>query len=117
MILHRAVPNLTAADPSTGHGFYTDYLGLRVDFDLGWVTSFRSPTNRHVQLSLVGRDATAPENAQVSIGVADVDAAYAEAVERGYEIVHPLTEEAWGIRRFLVREPHGAVVNILRHRD
>jgi hypothetical protein len=39
------------------------------------------------------------------------------ARERGYEIVHPLTEEAWGPRRFFVRDPHGVVVNVIGHPD
>ena len=33
----------------------------------------------------------------------------------GYEIVHPLTDEPWGVRRFFVREPNGKVLNILSH--
>lgn len=33
------------------------------------------------------------------------------------EIVHPLTEEPWGIRRFFVRAPDGTVINIAGHRD
>ena len=31
--------------------------------------------------------------------------------------VHPLTTEAWGVRRFFVRAPDGNVVNVVRHRD
>jgi uncharacterized glyoxalase superfamily protein PhnB len=49
--------------------------------------------------------------------VADVDAAYAEAQELGYEIVHPLTDEPWGPRRFFVRAPDGTVINVVGHRD
>ena len=47
----------------------------------------------------------------------DVDEAYAEAQRRGYEIVHPLTDEPWGVRRFFVRDPDGNVINIVSHRD
>ncbi len=43
--------------------------------------------------------------------------AYAEAQRRGYEIVHPLTEEPWGVRRFFVRAPDGTVFNVVSHRD
>jgi uncharacterized glyoxalase superfamily protein PhnB len=46
-----------------------------------------------------------------------VDAAYAEARRRGYEIVHPLTQEPWGTRRFFVRDPNGIVVNVVGHPD
>jgi uncharacterized glyoxalase superfamily protein PhnB len=61
--------------------------------------------------------ATAPEQSLLSVNVGDVDAAYAEAQRRGYEIVHPLTHEPWGVRRFFVRDPHGIVVNIVGHAD
>ena len=47
--------------------------------------------------------------------VADVDAAYAEAQRRGYEVLHPLTDEPWGVRRFFVRDPDGNVLNIVGH--
>ena len=86
-------------------------------FNLGWVAHFQSPDGKaHVQL--VTRDATSPEDSVVSVHVGnDVDEAYAEAQRRGYEIVHPLTDEPWGVRRFFVRAPDGNVVNIVSHRD
>lgn len=48
--------------------------------------------------------------------VEDIDAAYAGAERRGYEIIHPLQDEEWGVRRFLVRAPDGNALNIVRHR-
>jgi uncharacterized glyoxalase superfamily protein PhnB len=54
---------------------------------------------------LVSGDATAAVDSQLSVGVADIDSAYADAQRRGYEIVHPLTDETWGVRRFFVRDP------------
>jgi catechol 2,3-dioxygenase-like lactoylglutathione lyase family enzyme len=41
----------------------------------------------------------------------------AEAQRRGYEIVHPLTVEPWGVTRFFVRDPDGNVINIVSHTD
>ena len=117
MRIHRIIPNLNVDDASTGHDFYVGFLGLRQEFDLGWVTSFRSPTNPSAQISLVSGDATAPEPSALTVAVADVDTAYSDAQARGYEIVHPLTHETWGVRRFLVRDPHGVVVNVVGHPD
>jgi catechol 2,3-dioxygenase-like lactoylglutathione lyase family enzyme len=116
-VIHRIVPNLKVSDARAGHDFYEDFLGLEKEFDLGWVASFRSPDNRAIQVSLVSGDASAPEDSAISVAVDDVDAAYAEARRRGYEIVHPLTEEPWGTRRFLVRDPNGIVVNVVFHAD
>jgi len=41
---------------------------------------------------------------------------HGKAAEGGYEIVHPLTDEPWGVRRFFVRDPNGAVINVLTHK-
>jgi len=40
---------------------------------------------------------------------------YARAREQGLEIVYPLTDEPWGVRRFFVRDPNGIVVNVMMH--
>jgi len=110
--------NLSVPDITEARGFYTDYLGLSVEgFNLGWVANFRSPDGRAV-VQLVTRDATAPHDSAISVAVGDeVGLAYEEAQRRGFEIVHPLTTEPWGIRRFFVRAPDGNVVNIAGHKD
>ena len=113
----RITTNLHVPDVEAARSFYTDYLGLGTEeFNLGWVARYTSPDGR-VSVQLVTGDATAPEDSVVSVHTADVDAAYTEAQERGYEIVHPLTTEAWGVRRFFVRAPDGNVLNIAGHRD
>ena len=102
------VANLAVDDIGSAQAFYRDYLGLDVEgFNLGWVAHYQSPDGRaHIQL--VTGDATAPHDSVVSVHVgADVDEAYAEAQRRGYEIVHPLIDEPWGVRRFFVRAPDG----------
>ncbi|KIQ10207.1 VOC family protein [Rhodococcus sp. MEB064] len=116
MRVEKITTNLPVADITEAKAFYTDYLELRTEeFDLGWVARFTSPeTGAHVQL--VTGDATSPVDSAVSVHVDDVDAAYEDAVRRGYEIVHPLTTEEWGVRRFLVRAPDGNVVNVVMHR-
>ncbi len=113
----RVTSNLRVPDIETAKGFYTDFLGLGTEeFNLGWVARYTSPeTGAHVQL--VTGDATAPEDSVISVHADDVDAAYTEARSLGYEIVHPLTTETWGVRRFLVRAPDGNVVNVVQHRD
>ena len=117
MRAHRITPNLSVPDVESAKAFYTEYLGLSTEeFALGWVSRFTSPETG-VSVQLVTQDATAPEPAAISVHTEDVEGAYAEAQECGYEIVHPLTTEEWGVRRFLVRAPDGNVVNIVRHRD
>jgi catechol 2,3-dioxygenase-like lactoylglutathione lyase family enzyme len=110
--------NLPVADIAAARDFYTGYLGLSVEeFNLGWVARYRSPGGE-AAVQLVTGDATAPHDSVISVHVgAGVDEAYAEATRRGYEIVHPLTEEPWGVRRFFVRDPDGNVINVVNHSD
>ncbi len=112
------IANLSVADIAVARDFYTDYLGLSVEeFNLGWVARYRSPSG-DASVQLVTRDATAPHDSVISVHVGlGVDEAYAEAKRRRYEIIHPLTEEAWGLRRFFVRAPDGNVLNVVSHSD
>jgi catechol 2,3-dioxygenase-like lactoylglutathione lyase family enzyme len=117
MRVHRITANLRVDDIAAARDFYAGYLGLaEEEFDLGWVVRLTAPgTQESVQL--VTRDATATAFPAVSVHCDDVDAAYAEALARRLHIVHPLTTEEWGVRRFFVRAPDGTVVNVVQHRD
>ncbi len=53
----------------------------------------------------------------ISVKVDDVEAAYAQAQLRGFEIVHYLATEEWGVTRFFVRAPDGTLLNVVQHRD
>ena len=113
----RVTANLHVANVDAAKGFYTDYLGLSSEeFNMGWVARYTSPDGS-ANVQLVTRDATSPEDSVISVHTADVDSAYAEAVKHGYDIVHPLTTEEWGVRRFLVRAPDGNVINVVQHRE
>jgi uncharacterized glyoxalase superfamily protein PhnB len=49
--------------------------------------------------------------------VDDIDTIHARAVEGGLESAYPLRNEEWGVRRFMLREPSGTIVNVLSHRS
>jgi predicted enzyme related to lactoylglutathione lyase len=117
MRANRVVANLRVADVDAAKSFYTDFLGLSTEgFNMGWVARYISPESG-AYIQLVTKDATASEDSVVSVTTDDVDSAYAEAQERGFEIVRPLTQEPWGGHRFLVRAPDGNVINVVDHRD
>jgi catechol 2,3-dioxygenase-like lactoylglutathione lyase family enzyme len=110
----RIVPDIIVPDLESAHGFYADYLGLDVEaFNLGWVTR-RVSSDTGATVQLVTHDATAAEDPVLSVTVDDVEGALGEAERRGYEIVHPLTTESWGVRRFFVRAPDGTVINMVQ---
>jgi uncharacterized glyoxalase superfamily protein PhnB len=112
--ISRAVPNIRSERPAETRDFFVDVLGFEVAMDMGWVVTVASPTNASAQVTIVGDDDMAAPG--ISVEVTDVDAAHAKAVERGVEIAYPLRDEEWGVRRFMLREPGGTVVNVLSHR-
>ena len=113
----RMMADLTVDDIEGAKGFYAGYLGLsNEEFNLGWVARYTSPDGG-TRVQLLTGDAAAPVDPVMSIQTRDVEAAYAEAQERGYEIVYPLTREAWGTHRFFVRAPDGNVFNVVGHDD
>jgi catechol 2,3-dioxygenase-like lactoylglutathione lyase family enzyme len=113
MTISRAVPNIRADRPAETRDFFVDLFGFEVAMDLGWVVTVASPHNPSVQVTIVGGDDMAAPG--ISVEVADVDAVHANAVERGFDIVYALRDEEWGVRRFMLREPSGTVVNVLSH--
>ena len=110
------MPNIASDKLHESRDFYAGLLGLQVATDMGWILTLVSPSNPTAQLSVLRQDATAPVVARVTVEVADVDAVHAEALRRGLEVVHPLTDEPWGVRRFFVKDPNGVVVNVVSHR-
>jgi catechol 2,3-dioxygenase-like lactoylglutathione lyase family enzyme len=113
--ISRAVPNIRSERPAETRDFFVDLLGFEVVMDIGWVVTVASPTNPSAQVTIVGNDDMAAPGISVEVG--DVDAAHAKAEEQGFEIVYPLRDEEWGVRRFMLREPSGTVVNVLSHRS
>ena len=115
MTVNRAVPNIKSDRPAETRDFFLDLLGFEVAMDLGWVVTVASPTNRSVQVTIIGNDDMAAPG--ISVEVPDVDAVHARAVERGLEIAYSLRDEEWGVRRFMLREPSGTLINVVSHRS
>ena len=115
MTVHRAVPNIRSDRPAETRDFLVGLLGFEVAMDLGWVVTVASPAESSAQVTIIGNDDPAAPG--ISVEVSDVDAVHARAVEQGLEIAYPLRDEDWGVRRFMLREPSGTIVNVLSHRE
>ena len=114
MDLLRAVPILTVPDVEAAVREYADLLGLDVLMNLGWVATLG--TGGAAQFSVMDTDQSAPCNPDMSLEVPDVDQADQRALDTAAEVVHPLQDEDWGVRRFFLRTSSGHVVNVLSHR-
>ena len=115
MGVRRIVPNLFERDAVATREFYAAVFELEVAMDMGWIATLVAPDNPTAQLSVFEQDAEDGPKPFVSIEVTDVDAVHARAVELGFEVVYPLRDEDWGVRRFMLRDPAGRVANVLSH--
>lgn len=113
MSIERIVPNLAVSDIRQAARQHSEILELEVVMDHGWIVTLAAGHGH--QLSLMSTDATAPVNPDVSVFVDDVHAAHDRALAAGVEIVHPLSEEPWGVTRFFYRDSGGRVVNVGSH--
>jgi catechol 2,3-dioxygenase-like lactoylglutathione lyase family enzyme len=114
MTIRRVVPNVQSHDIEASRAFY-GLLGFDEVMNLGWVATMASPSNPTAQVTFIGPDPSGI-HADMSVEVDDVDGVHAVLLAAGAEIVYSLRDEPWGVRRFFVRDPNGAVVNVVSHR-
>lgn len=114
MAVKRIKPNILSDDFDGSRAFYNGVIGLEGGDGLDWILFFGT-AQREVQLSVMALDIRAHQHPDVSIEVDDVNAVYDRARAAGAEIVYPLTDEDWGLRRFFVRDPNGAIINVTQH--
>ena len=110
------VPDITCDALEESRDCYAGVLGFDVAMDMGWIVTLASPDVPSAQISLVSAtEETAKPIPDITVEVDDVDSVHDAASLDGHEIVYPLTDEEWGVRRFFVRDPGGVVVNVLSH--
>ncbi len=115
MTVKRITTNIAAPDATALAAFYTSVFGLDMVMDLGWIITLAGADTAPIQLSIAsqgGSDAPVPA---LSIEVTDLQATYDRCKSQGYPIAYPLTIEPWGVRRFFVRDPAGALINVMAH--
>ena len=116
MSIKRVVPDIACDAIEESRDFYADVLGFDVAMDIGWIVTLASPDLPTAQISLVSAtEEAAKPIPDITVEVDDVDSVHDAVSRSGHEIVYPLTDEEWGVRRFFVRDPGGVVVNVMSH--
>lgn len=115
MTIRRIVPNFQADEPNNSRSFYEDFLGLEIGMNMDWIITFISPNNKTAQLSLIKQDPQAKIHPDCSVEVSNLTELHNRAIKERMNIVYPLTEEPWGVRRFFLKDPSGHVVNLMEH--
>jgi catechol 2,3-dioxygenase-like lactoylglutathione lyase family enzyme len=114
MAVRRIMPYHESSDFEATRAFYTGVLGLEEGGFGGGYIGFGSGQAQ----VLFASPGTAPLLPDMGVDVGSreaVDAAHAEAVRAGHEVVYGPVEEPWGVRRFFVRDPNGVVISVLAH--
>ena len=114
MSIRRVVPDITCNRIHESRKFYTEFLGFDVAMDIDWVVTLVSPSNPTTQITLVQETRSEPQP-NMTIEVDDVDAVHTKAVGLGLQVVYPLTDEPWGVRRFFATDPNSVVINVMSH--
>jgi catechol 2,3-dioxygenase-like lactoylglutathione lyase family enzyme len=108
------MPYYESSDFQAARAFYTRVLGLQEGEFGGGYIGFGSG-QAQVLFAPPGVKPVLPDMG-VDVGTrAAVDAAHAEAVRGGDEVIYGPVDEPWGVRRFFVRDPQGVVVSVLAH--
>jgi catechol 2,3-dioxygenase-like lactoylglutathione lyase family enzyme len=115
--IRRVVPDISCDRFEESRGFFVNVLGFDVAMDMGWIVTLVSPETPTAQISLFPRDDGSGTAPNITVEVDDVDAIHETAVRLGLDVIYPLTDESWGVRRFFVAEPSGTIVNVMSHRD
>jgi predicted enzyme related to lactoylglutathione lyase len=116
MTVLRIMANIAADSVPDVRKFYSDLFGLDAVMDLGWIVTLASHETTFPQISILSEGGSGAPVPDISIEVDDVDAVYRRAKEIGCKVVHDLTDEPWGVRRFFIADPTGKLLNVLTHR-
>lgn len=122
MDLSRAIPVIATDQPDASRAFYEGVLGMRAVMEEDGFLMLASSSDPQIQIIVAWDSPTAwdPLALQLSLSV-DVDTperlteAHAACVAAGLDVIYPVTDEPFGRRRFVVREPSGAAVNVACH--
>lgn len=117
MSVGRITPYLVAEDFDAVREFYGGVIGLEEGEFGGDHVGFAAPENRSAQI-VAARAGGDELRADLGVDVGEpgeVDRIHADCAARGLEILYGPVLEPWGVRRFFVRDPTGAVVSVLAH--
>jgi len=115
MKIKRIVANLSTPEPADADAFYGEILGMDLAMDHGWVRTYVASTNMAAQISLASQGGSDTPVPDLSIEVDDIEEALKRMQDAGIPLEYGPASEAWGVRRFYVRDPFGRLINILQH--
>jgi uncharacterized glyoxalase superfamily protein PhnB len=125
---HRSLfPVIITSALTAARDFYVQHLGFHAVFDTDWYVQLHAPrVDGGVPLEIVFmspeltsqpfplRSAFNGQGMLMTIEVNDVDTLYERLREAGHEMVLELQDEPWGQRHFLLRDPSGTLLDVVK---
>ncbi|SMD16918.1 VOC family protein [Pedobacter nyackensis] len=115
MKVKRIVIDVHSENLDLAKQFYGGILGLDLLMDHGWITTYGSDEQQHVQISFASEGGSGASIPDLSIEVDDINEALRRMQAAKIPIEYGPIDEPWGVRRFFVRDPFNKLINILTH--
>jgi len=115
MTVKRVVANIATDRVADAKAFYGDVFGMRIAMDFGWIVTFAADGSATPQVSVASEGGSGTSVPDLSVEVDNLDEMHRRAVAGGFAVEYGPVTEPWGVRRFLVRDPFGRLVNVLSH--
>jgi uncharacterized glyoxalase superfamily protein PhnB len=103
--------------------FYVKHFGFQVIFEASWIAfvALNEDGSRGIAFMSSDHPSTPPgpelfsgEGMFLTLQVEDAAAEEQRLKQEGAKLVYPLTDEAWGQRRFAMRDPAGTWVDVVQ---
>ncbi len=118
-------PLITTPALFEARDFYRKHFGFTVLFEASWFVYLTDPGEdgaRGATLAFMhpdhpsnppGPEAFDGRGMVLTVEVNDAQAVFGKLRSNGAPIVYPLTDEKWGQRRFMTRDPAGVLVDVV----
>ncbi|AUH35093.1 VOC family protein [Paracoccus tegillarcae] len=129
MPIYDLYPLITTARLFEARDFYVRHFDFDVQFEAGWFVYLAAPGEdgtRGATLAFMHPDHPSnppgPESFDgrgmiLTVQVPDSAAMFDRLAGDGALIVHPLTDEPWGQRRFMMRDPAGVLIDVVQQTE
>lgn len=115
-------PVLAVRDVAKTTDFYKQLFGFEAAFDSDWYVHLTLPGNEGVNLAILqaghetipNQDATTAQGMLINIEVDDVDALWERFTAMDLDILLPIRDEAFGQRHFIVKDPNGVMIDLIK---
>lgn len=114
-------PVIQTSDVSGTTAFYVENFRFKPVFESDWYVHLQSIEDEGVNLAILQDDhETIPAEGRgqssgliLNFEVADAKAEYSRAKDKGLPILKELTDEAFGQRHFISKDPNGVLIDVI----